>query len=220
MFRFFSTLIIGLFLVLYSCSQENKKQLPNEKVIVKPVIIKTDTIIIDSKYTFEEAISGSNAPQEILNQLELIDVQYYSIDHKLHQGQILTNKKISSDLTKVFEFILHQHFPVAKVIPIVNYNWNDNLSMQDNNTYSFCYRDVNYSKHAKGMAIDINPFYNPVRWKNDSIKHTNKPIGAVYNPEIPGTFTPLCPVVQEFRRFHFRWGHNFHKKFDDHHFER
>ena len=141
----------------------------------KDVSEKKGTIIIDSNYSFEDAIKGSKAPKEIINQLQLITVQYYSLDRKLHQGQILTNKLIVSDVEKLFKFIQQSHFPVAKAIPIVKYDWNDDLSMQDNNTYSFCYRNVSFSKHAKGMAIDINPFFNPVRWKNDSIRRQDKP---------------------------------------------
>src|SRR5690554_256366 len=54
---------------------------------------ESDTMIIDSRYTFVEALEGSGAPQDVIDQLELIDVTYLSTDEKLHQGQILTNKR-------------------------------------------------------------------------------------------------------------------------------
>jgi hypothetical protein len=112
-------------------------------------------------------------------------------------------------------------FPVAKAIPIIYYNWNDKLSMQDNNTYSFCYRNADFSKHAKGMAIDINPFFNPIRWK-DAYKaiRTDRPIGAVYDTTVAGTFYPKHPVVLQFEKHNFRWGRYFKRNFDDHHFEK
>ena len=182
--------------------------------------IKQDTVIIDCKYTFEEALAGTKAPKEILDQLELINVRYYSTDNKIHSGQILTNKNISVKVTEIFLFILKVHFPVAKVIPIVKYNWDDNLSMQDNNSYSFCYRNTGYSKHAYGMAMDINPYFNPVRWKNKTQQRPDKPLGAVYNPDVSGTFYASHPVVLQFKKYGFRWGHSFTRKFDDHHFER
>lgn len=142
------------------------------------------------------------------------------MDGKIHQGQILTNKQIAEDLKDIFNFILKEKFPVAQVIPIVKYNWNDKLSMKANNTYSFCYRNASYSKHAKGMAIDINPYLNPVRWKKEYSYRKDVPEGANYNPEVPGTFTPEHPVVLKFKSLEFKWGRNFKRNYDDHHFEK
>ena len=181
--------------------------------------INKQQVIIDCEYSFEEAIKGSKAPKEIIQELKLIDVRYYSTDNKVHQGQLLTNCKIAAKLEKLFKFMLAEKFPVAHVIPVVRYNWIDEVSMEDNNTYSFCYRDKSYSKHASGMAIDINPYFNPVRWKNGNECRKNKPVGAHFDPSVAGTFTIEHPVVQEFKKSGFYWGHNFTKKYDDHHFE-
>jgi hypothetical protein len=201
---------------LFSCNRQNKKPIisrqPNTIIIKQP-------IIVDCNYTFEEATKGSNAPEDIIDQLKLITVQYYSTDHRIHQGQILTNNKIADKIAVVFKFILQEKFPIAQAIPIVKYSWNDDLSMQANNTYSFCYRDISFSKHAYGMAIDINPYFNPERWNKGYENRINKPVGAHYDPSIPGTFYNLHPVVQEFMRLGFHWGHNFSMKHDDHHFD-
>ncbi len=203
-----------LFIITFSACNSNKKE------EVSNIKKKTKTeLIIDCHYTLKEAIYGSKAPKFILNELQLIDVQYYSTDGKVHKGQILTNKKLANKIEILFRFILLNKFPIAHAIPIVKYNWNDDLSMQANNTYSFCYRDISYSKHARGMAIDINPFFNPVRWKTGYENRRDEPIGAHYNPKTPGTFYSRNPVVQEFKKYGFRWGHSFTAKYDDHHFE-
>ncbi|MEI7501835.1 MAG: M15 family metallopeptidase [Paludibacter sp.] len=213
--RIFTFIALIVLFLLQSCLPD-KKENKHSKVAVK----FKDALIVDSHYTFNEAIAGSKAPKDILNQLQLMNVKYYSLDGKIHQGQILTNKIIAHDLILLFEFILYTHFPIAHAIPIVKYQDNDDLSMQENNTYSFCYRNASYSKHANGMAIDINPFFNPVRWKVGYENRTDKPIGAVNNPEIAGTFYLLHPVVLKFKEFGFRWGHNFTRNYDDHHFEK
>ncbi len=178
---------------------------------------KPDTII-DANYSFEEAIAGSNAPEEIINQLQLIDVYYISTDGKIHRGQILTNESIAVEIGEIFEFMLDYGFVIEKAIPIVRYNWSDSLSMADNNSYSFCYRNISYSHHATGMAIDINPRFNPLRWKH--LDRPNIPEGAVLDTTINGTLYPGHPVVDEFRNKGFRWGHTFSKYYDDHHFEK
>ena len=174
--------------------------------------------IIDASYTFDEAVEYSEAPEEIISQLELVDVYYISTDGKIHKGQVVTNRQIANDIKEIFSFMLDEGFVIEKAIPIVKYGWNDSLSMADNNSYSFCYRNISYSKHATGMAIDINPRFNPLRWKN--IDRPNTPAGAVLDTTVNGTLYPGHIVVNEFRRLGFRWGHTFTKYYDDHHFEK
>src|SRR5690606_41737318 len=62
-------------------------------------------LIIDSEYTFEEAVSGIDIPQKILNDLVLIEVEYYSFDKKLHRGQLLINKNLKDDIEEIFKII-------------------------------------------------------------------------------------------------------------------
>jgi len=224
---------IALIFIFYSC-KESKGNSPEMKsgdiilsntadtlIVGKNTVIDESTIIkdiIDSNYTLEEAVRGTNAPQSITDQLELINVRYLSTDGKMHIGQILTNKKIVEDIRYMFNFMLENGFVIEKVIPIVRYNWNDSLSMAANNSYSFCYRNTTYSKHATGLAIDINPRMNPLRYKK--VDRPNEPEGAVSDSTVNGTLFPSHPVVEEFRKRGFRWGHTFTKYYDDHHFEK
>lgn len=212
-----------LFSILFcfcSCVENKKQYQPlheTEVTTVKGEPVINDTII-DADYTFEEAIMGTKAPQGIISQLELFDVVYRSTDGQIHRGQILSNRKIAEEIKALFLFMLNEGFVVEKAIPLVRYNWNDSLSMDDNNSYSFCYRNIAYSRHASGMAIDINPRFNPLRWK--SANRDNQPVGAVSDTTVNGTLYPAHPVVEEFRRKGFRWGHTFSKYYDDHHFEK
>jgi hypothetical protein len=184
------------------------------------VIIQDDSkIIIDCNFTFEEAISGIEIPKSILNQITLIDVEYYSVDNKLHKGQLLLNKKAVKDIKEIFEFIKSSHFPVAKVIPVVKYNWSDQASMEDNNTSAFNYRKVKgykvLSPHSYGLAIDINPLQNPhVKGK------TIQPINAKYDVKVPGTISRDSKLVTEFRKRGWQWGGLWRSSKDYQHFER
>ena len=127
-------------------------------------------IIIDADYTLEEMFGDVNIPSSIKNSLDLVTVNYYGFDGKLHQGQIIVNKSVVADIVKIFKVIEEIKFPVEKVVPIVHYNWSDEKSMNDNNTSSFNYRFISGSRilsmHANGLAIDINPKQNPAdrRW--------------------------------------------------------
>ena len=218
--RHFLLVLVSIF-SLYACHSKqdgDENKLQQDELIVTEVLTEPDTTIIDSRYTFAEAIDGSNAPQAVIDALELIEVTYLSTDQKLHKGQILTNKRLAQDIIELFQLMLDHEFVIDKAIPIVAFNWNDSLSMANNNTYSFCYRNISYSSHAKGLAIDINPRFNPLRWKTKDLP--NQPLGAVLDTTINGTLHPDHIVVKEFRKRGFRWGHTFSKYWDDHHFER
>ena len=212
---------ISILISLFSSCKTDKSSGNDDNVdfIEKEEIIEEkDTLIIDSDLTFEEALKDTKAPQSLIDNLVLLDVHYISTDGKLHRGQILTNKKIEKEIQHIFEFMLENEFVIEKAIPIVKYNWSDSLSMDDNNSSSFCYRNISYSKHATGMAIDINPRLNPLRWKKAN--RPNQPEGAVLDTTINGTLHPEHIVVKEFRKLGFRWGHTFSKYYDDHHFEK
>lgn len=218
--RYF-VIILSTLIVIYACqpSRNNEENITTEEnSAVNEAPQETDTIIIDSRYTFAEAIEGANAPKEVIDELELINVTYISTDNKLHQGQILTSKELVTDIKELFQLMLVHEFVIEKAIPIVAFNWSDSLSMANNNTYSFCYRNVSYSLHAKGRAIDINPRFNPLRWKTENLP--NQPLGAVLDTTVNGTLYPSHPIVKVFKKRGFKWGHYFSKYWDDHHFDK
>jgi len=62
-------------------------------------------IIVDSAISFSEAIEGTNAPEQILDSLSLVDVLYYSFDGLKHQGQIIVNNDLEDDVYEIFALI-------------------------------------------------------------------------------------------------------------------
>ena len=179
-----------------------------------------NTIIIDSNYSFAEAIAGTNAPLEIIDSLSLLDIKYFSFDGFRHQGQIIINIDLEDDMAEIFAFMEKLKFPVGKVIPIVAYGWHDGKSMADNNTSSFNFRVIEgtakLSLHSFGRAMDINPVQNPVIYPNGFIA----PQGAKYSSSSAGAFRSKNPVVQEFIKRGWHWGGNFEHLKDYHHFEK
>ena len=182
--------------------------------------IQTDIkIIIDCRYTFEEAISGIEIPSFIISELRLVEVEYYSFDDKLHRGQVVVNKKVEKDIMIIFSLIKELKFPIAKVIPAVKYNWDDEASMNDNNTVAFNYRKVKGSKmlsaHSYGMAIDINPIQNP-HVKRKVIQQPN----AKYDSKVKGTILRDSELVKEFIKRGWQWGGSWKSSKDYQHFEK
>jgi peptidoglycan L-alanyl-D-glutamate endopeptidase CwlK len=178
-----------------------------------------DNVIIDCQMTFEESIKGTKAPQDVIDDLSLIDVQYYSFDGKLHQGQIVVHNDVKKDVIEIFEIIKDIKYPVQKVIPIVIYNCDDNASMDDNNSSGFNYRFIagtkRLSNHSSGKAVDINPMNNPyITAKGKVIPSSGK-----YEPNSFSSFTDDHPVVKAFKERGWRWGGNFNSYKDYHHFD-
>jgi len=181
--------------------------------------------IIDSDITLTEALK-KYSPPEFQKRQKLIEVLYYSFDGKIHQGQLVIDKRLVGAIGKVFRVALKNRFPIASVIPISHDRffkdgkWNeDNQSMLSNNSAGFNYRTVTggtvLSMHAYGFAIDINPVQNPYI-KGEIVL----PTGAVYDTRQPGTLTENCPVVKTFKRLGWTWGGNWESLKDYQHFEK
>jgi peptidoglycan LD-endopeptidase CwlK len=183
--------------------------------------------IIDSRMSKREAFDGLDpkCPDEIRKRQRLITVKYYSTDKQIHQGQLVIDVDLKSDIKKVFALALKQRFPIYSVIPISDKRfrkdnrWDDELSMEANNTSAFNYREVTgggrLSNHAYGRAIDINTLLNPYIKANIILPH-----GATYDPTVVGTFTSETPLVREFLRLGWVWGGSWTSPIDYQHFEK
>ena len=97
--------------------------------------------------------------------LRYLNVLYVNFDGITQTGEIICNKAIAKDFIEIFKALYDASYQIEKIQLVDEYNGDDDLSCADNNTSCFNYRVVagsnNLSKHALGLAIDINPFYNP-----------------------------------------------------------
>lgn len=170
---------------------------------------------IDSRMAYKEALAQNPtfiAPPEIIAAQRLLTVRYYSFDGKLHEGQIVVNKKVAKDVEGFFRLARQLRFPIGKAIPAADqrYVWDDNKMMADNNSSGYNYRTIagstNLSNHARGLALDINTFLNPYIYIDNSGSVVTDPPGAVYNPQAPGTLTKHHPLVKYMKAHGWTWG--------------
>lgn len=197
-------LILALFAAFITGCSEQKQQKPEVIKEEEKKAALPDTVI-DSDITFDEALSGDDIPASVIKDLVLLDVVYHGFDNKIHKGQIVVSKKVQKDVTAIFRDLFEIKFPVEKVRPVSFYGWDDDRSMRDNNTSGFNYRNVagtsEKSRHAYGLAIDINPLLNP--YINKSIV---QPSGAVYDTTKAGTIKKNSDVVKIFKKYGWIWG--------------
>ena len=102
--------------------------------------------------------------------LPVKDLRYLTLLHKNLSGEVLNgemicNVKIAESLIDIFQKLFAAGYPIEKIHLIDEYDADDELSMRDNNSSCFNFRYVSnttrISKHGYGLAVDINPRYNP-----------------------------------------------------------
>lgn len=98
------------------------------------------------------------------------DLRYVRVLHANAEGETLTgelvvNKAIADEICEIFRELYDARYPIERMRLADDYDAVDEASMEDNNSSSFNYRPIEGtnrpSKHALGMAIDINTLYNP-----------------------------------------------------------
>lgn len=189
--------------------------------------------LIDSTYTREEMLAQNphnRAPDEVLADLEPLDVAYLGYDSAYHQGQIVVHRAVVDEIKGFFHLAYELGFPVEKVIPICApaYGWDDERSCTDNNSSAYNYRLIagtdRLSRHARGLAFDINPRQNIfVRYDEAGNVTYRLPHDGVYDPEIPGTLTADHPLVTHMKTLGWVWGGDWKKeegRVDYQHFEK
>jgi len=159
--------------------------------------------------------------------LRYIRVLYYGFDKKTHIGELVVNRRIAKDICNIFYRLYCKKYPIEKMVLVDEYNAVDEDSMADNNTSSFNYRRVSgtahLSKHSYGMAVDINPLYNPYIHTINGKKVCEPVMGRKYlNRSKSFAYKidkkDLCYKL--FVKYGFTWGGSWKSVKDYQHFEK
>ena len=156
------------------------------------------------------------------------DLRYLTISHidrkgREHVGELVCNKRIASDLIDIFRQLYEARYPIERMELIDNYDADDERSMTANNTSCFCYRTVSntkvLSKHAQGLAVDINPCYNPYV-KGDVVQPKGSRAYTKRSRRFPYKIRRDDLLCRLFREHGFQWGGDWHSLKDYQHFEK
>lgn len=156
--------------------------------------------------------------EAIRERQEVLPIVYINFRGEYEQGQITVEKTIAPAVTEIFADLLERRFPIEGARPIVSYEWDDDSSMEHNNTSAqnirFVGRSEKLSLHSFGIAIDLNPRQNPM-----VVGETVYPAGALYDATgaTPGTVTK--EIVELFARYGFEWGGDWKSLKDYQHFQ-
>lgn len=160
-------------------------------------------------------------------ELRYIRVLYYAFDGTTQIGELIVNKAIAQDILDIFRELYGISYPIERMVLVDEYNADDDLSMAANNTSAFNYRRVagttRLSKHSLGLAIDINPLYNPYITKIDGERKILPEQGEKYadrEKDCPYYIREGDACYKAFVSRGFTWGGDWQNTKDYQHFEK
>lgn len=157
------------------------------------------------------------------DELRYLTVFHYDYDGHIRKGELVCNKTIAHELLCIFRALFSRAYPINSIRLVDDFNAYDEASMQANNTSCFNYRTVarskTLSKHALGLAVDINPLENPYV-KGSFVQPSTATVFVDRNKEFPHKIdeTDFCKEV--FESFGFQWGGYWRSVKDYQHFEK
>jgi hypothetical protein len=154
-------------------------------------------------------------------ELSWVRLTFWGFDGARHTGELLVNRSAVRPLTQVFRQLYAARFPIEEMRITRRDELDAPPTGDGNNTSALVCRPVTggsqFSEHAYGLAVDVNPFQNPYSK------------GDVVLPELassyldrgfvrPGMILADGPVVRAFDRIGWVWGGTYNSLKDLHHF--
>lgn len=159
----------------------------------------------------------SDTPSSLRAELRHLRLLYCDANGRTQRGEMVVNKRIANDVLAIFDSLYRAQYRIVSIRLVDAYGASDERSMEANNTSCFNYRRMTGSKtgrislHGLGLAIDINPLWNPYVKGNVVL-----PRGAKRTPRI----THRDLAYRLFRAHGFTWGGDWPKVKDYQHFEK
>jgi hypothetical protein len=146
-----------------------------------------------------------------LSQLRVLTVSYWGFDRRVHTGELVVNRKAAAPLARVFRQLHALRFPIRHLSFDDAYGPTQPADGDISGSFE-CRRAIpspcgsgtgNWSNHAYGLAVDLNPIENPYV----GCGMTRTPEGRPYLNRKRlrlGMITPA--VVKAFRSIGWGWG--------------
>jgi hypothetical protein len=144
-----------------------------------------------------------------VDELRYLTVTHLGFDGELHTGEILVNAAVAEDVVEVFARLFEAGFPIEQMRVTRLDEVDDHPTGDFNETGSFVCRPAvgseNWSYHAYGLAIDVNPFHNPYH-KGDLVipelasaytDREQRRVGMIYDGDV---------VTEAFADIGWEWG--------------
>ncbi len=161
------------------------------------------------------------------SELRYVRVLHYGFDQQVHIGELITNKSVADEIRQIFYELYQKKYEIEKMVLVDEYDADDDLSMADNNTSCFNFRKVtgtaHLSKHSYGLAIDVNPRYNPYVYKKNGKTVCEPENGKRFlnrKKDFAHKITKKDACYRIFTRHGFSWGGDWKSLKDYQHFQK
>ena len=146
--------------------------------------------------------------------LRLLRINYWGFDGYRYRGEMVLSSAVARRAAGALRDMHERRFPIRRMYRVDRFGWskrlngaNDYASMRADNTSAFnCRSVVNkpgvMSPHARGRAVDINPWENPYRSATGLVP--NKWWASRSHPRYAWR-SASHPVVRIWRSHGFRW---------------
>ena len=234
--------IKGLFIALsillaMACKEEQIVGFSFEPGDVVPQEV-LDTLNIDRYFTISEIpdtifqfMQGRSYKEDCLiprSDLRYLIILHRNMDGQAVVGELVVNKEIADDILAIMHELYDLYYPIEQVRLVDYYEGDDELSMAANNSSAFNWRPLTgsttkISRHAMGMAIDINPLYNPYYKFHRGVETIKPEEGEPYVDRMSGypyqiEEGDVCHRL--FMERGFKWGGDWRSLKDYQHFEK
>jgi hypothetical protein len=156
--------------------------------------------------------SGCPVP---LRELRVLTLRYWGFDGQVHQGPMVVNQAVASQVVSVFRRLFQVRFPVQQLHLAVQYRPDqDDPNDTRNYTDGFNCRPVvtargplsSWSQHAYGLAVDINPIQNPYVASDGYVRNNHARPYRDRWLRRPGMIHAGDAVVRAFAAVGWGWG--------------
>lgn len=143
-----------------------------------------------------------------LDDLVNVRVTYFGFDGLTHEGNLVMHNRFADEASEIFQELYAIRFPINKVASYENYG--PDVYAEQNITVGFYCRPAQdapgeWSGHAYGLAIDINPLSNPFL---DAKEGWYPKTAATFAPRDGGhgKVSPNTDAFRIFARHGWAWG--------------
>ena len=152
-----------------------------------------------------------------LNDLRYIRLSYLDFQGRTKTGELVMHKEAAKEIVKIFKELYAAGYPVKSMRLVSDFGGNDWRSIEADNTSAFnCRRATGssqWSKHAYGRAIDLNPIENPYISRSghishkESLRYRRRVHGSkIRSAEDKAVLLKNDRAVVIFKKYGWRWG--------------
>ncbi len=158
-----------------------------------------------------------------IEDLSYLTMSHHGFDGQVHTGEMIVNAAEADGVVGVFQQLFEAGYPIEQMRVIRADEIDDHPTGDWNETSSFVCRPAvgsdNWSQHAFGLAIDVNPFQNPYL-KGDLVIPELATAYTDRDDARAGMIQDGDVVVDAFADIGWSWGGNWNTLKDWMHFSR